>query len=214
MKKRLPDKYREILIYLIVGVLTTVVAYGVRLAVLYGGAAVFSIDLGAADGNSLPELFRQIFTAGGSRDIKNAAVLRIVAVTLGWIAGVLFAFYPNKKWVFRNNDNERQAVRKQFWSFTGSRVGTYFVELLIGVAFPLLLAAMGYSAFRFIVEFTPDLVTSIFSMVVVTVLNYILSKLIVFRKKKKAAAEAEAEAEVEKAGTATHDGNGGRDWTD
>ena len=49
-------------------------------------------------------------------------------------------------------------------------------------------------------------------MVVVTVLNYILSKLIVFRKKKKAAAEAEAE--VEKAGTATHDGNGGRDWTD
>ncbi|MCQ2428648.1 MAG: GtrA family protein, partial [Clostridia bacterium] len=183
--KKLFEKYREIIVYIIVGVMTTVVAYGVRLAVLYAGAAAFEIDMNAAAGSSLPELIKTMTSPDGNADIRNAALLRVVAVTLGWIAGVVFAFFPNKKWVFRDNETDKKAVFRQFLGFTGSRVGTYFVELLIGVAFPLLLAALGYTGFKFILEFTPDLVTSLFSMVVVTVLNYILSKLLVFSGKKK-----------------------------
>jgi len=182
--KKLFEKYRELIVYIIVGVMTTIVAYGVRLAVLYGGSAIFSIDMNAAEGSSLPELIKTVFAPGGNPDIKNAALLRVVAVTAGWVAGLLFAFYPNKRWVFRNYETEKSAVRKQFWSFTGSRVGTYFIELFIGVAFPLLLAALGYKTFKFIVDVTPDLFTSLFSMVVVTILNYVFSKLLVFKKKK------------------------------
>ena len=72
----------------------------------------------------------------------------------------------------------------QFGEFVGSRVFTYFVELGIGVMFPMLLGALGYKTFHLILDITPDLVSTGVSIVVVTVLNYILSKLLVFRKKK------------------------------
>ena len=38
--KKLWEKYRELIVYIIVGLLTTIVAYGVRFAVLYPIAAV------------------------------------------------------------------------------------------------------------------------------------------------------------------------------
>ena len=62
MKEKL-ELYREIIIYIIVGLMTTVIAYGIRLGIIYGFAPVFSIDLSAEGG--------------------KAALLRTVAVTIG-----------------------------------------------------------------------------------------------------------------------------------
>ena len=166
--KKIFAKYREIIVYIGVGLLTTLVAYGVRFAVLYAFAAIFNIDIGAKEGS----------------DLAEASTLRTVAVSLGWIAGVIFAFFTNKWWVFRDKVKEKGKVAAQFGKFVGSRIGTYFVELGIGVLVPMILLACGYKDFHFIVNITPDLIATAVSVVVVTVLNYILSKLLVFGKKK------------------------------
>lgn len=163
--KKIWEKYREIIVYVFVGLLTTAVAYGVRFAVLYPVAAALSLDL---DEN------------GDAR----VAVLRTVAISLGWVAGVIFAYFTNKKWVFRDNVSEKSAVAKQFGKFVASRLGTYFVEWGIGVLLPMLLIACGFTPFRFIIDVDADIIATLVSVVVVTVLNYILSKLLVFRGKK------------------------------
>ena len=158
------EKYREIIVYIIVGLMTTVVAYGIRLGIIYGCAPMLGIDLSAQGG--------------------DAAMLRTVAVSLGWVAGVIFAFFTNKSWVFRDKVSGRRAVLSQFGEFTLSRVFTYFVELGLGVGVPPLLTALGYKPFKIILTFDADLIATGVSVVLVTVLNYILSKLLVFRKKK------------------------------
>lgn len=163
MRKRI-EQYREIIVYIIVGLMTTVVAYGIRLGIIYGCAPMLGIDL-SADGG-------------------DAAVLRTVAVSLGWVAGVIFAFFTNKSWVFQDKVSGKRAVLIQFGEFTLSRVFTYFVELGLGVGVPPLLTALGYKPFKIILTFDADLIATGVSVVLVTVLNYILSKLLVFRKKK------------------------------
>ena len=166
--KKLFEKYREIIVYIIVGLMTTAVAYGVRLLILYPFAAILSIDLNSTE----------------AAMVAKASALRTAAQTAGWIAGVVFAFIPNKKWVFRNNESEKKTVVKQFGAFVASRIGTYFVELALAVLMPMTLIALGYKTFRFIIDVDADLFSMGISMVLVTVLNYVLSKLLVFRKKK------------------------------
>lgn len=164
--KKLWEKYRELIVYIIVGLLTTIVAYGVRFAVLYPIAAVLSLDL-SANGDYL------------------VTVLRTAAISLGWVAGVIFAYFTNKKWVFRDTVSGKGAVAKQFGKFVASRLGTFFVEWGIGVLIPMLLIACGFTPFRFIIDIDADKIATLISIVVVTVLNYILSKLLVFNKQKK-----------------------------
>ncbi len=163
--KKIWEKYREIIVYIFVGLLTTVVAYGVRFAVLYPTAAAFSLDLDA------------------NGDYR-VAVLRTVAISLGWVAGVIFAYFTNKKWVFRDTVSGKNAVARQFGKFVASRLGTFFVEWGLGVLVPMLLIACGFKPFRFIINIDADIIATLVSVVVVTVLNYLLSKLLVFRGKK------------------------------
>ncbi|MBQ4141492.1 MAG: GtrA family protein [Clostridia bacterium] len=161
--KELFKKYREIIVYIIVGLMTTVVAYGIRLGTIYGFAPIFSIDL----------------SEGGGK----AAVLRAIATSLGWVAGVIFAFFTNKSWVFQDKVSGKRAVLIQFGEFTLSRLFTYFVEVGLGVGVPALLNALGYKPFTIIITFDADLIAMGISVVLVTILNYILSKLLVFKKK-------------------------------
>ena len=165
--KKLFEKYREIIVYIIVGLLTTVVAYGVRLAILYPFAAILSLDLASEE----------------AAMVAKVSVLRTVAQSIGWVAGVVFAFIPNKKWVFRNEEGGK-TLWAQFGKFVASRVGTYFVELGLAVLLPMGLIALGYKTFTFIIAIDADMLSMLISMVLVTVLNYVLSKLLVFRKKK------------------------------
>lgn len=159
--KEIFKKYRELIVYVIVGLMTTVVSYGIRLGIIYIFAPILGIDLES-----------------------EGAVLRTVAVSVGWVAGVIFAFFTNKSWVFRDRVSGTRAVLIQFGEFTLSRVFTYFVELGLGVGVPALLISLGFKPFTFIIEIDADLIASGVSIVLVTVLNYILSKLLVFRKKK------------------------------
>lgn len=127
-------KHRELIVYIIVGLMTTAVAYGVRLAILYSVAAAMSLDL-AADGGEM---------------MARVSLLRTVATSAGWVAGVVFAFFTNKSWVFRDNVKGGAAVLAQFGKFVASRVVTYFVELGIGVLVPLALIGCGFESFELI----------------------------------------------------------------
>ena len=164
--QKIRDNYRELFLYLIVGLLTTVVSYGVRMAILYPFARVFCIDLGT----NMP--------AG------SASVLRSIAQTIGWIAGVTFAFFPNKFWVFRDTEKNSGKTLRQFFTFAASRLFTWLLELGFAVILPLLLSKLGYKPFHLIVDIDADLLTMAISIVVITVLNYVISKLLIFRKKK------------------------------
>ena len=75
--KQLYSKYREIINYLIFGVLTTIVALFVKFILL------FTI-LEASNGFQLQ-----------------------VAVVLSWISAVLFAYFTNRKYVFESNNKNK-----------------------------------------------------------------------------------------------------------
>ena len=161
--KKIFQKYREIIVYIGVGLLTTIMAYGVRFAVLYPFSAILSIDL--------------------TTNSAEAALLRTVAISVGWVAGVIFAFFTNKAWVFRDTVSGKGAVWVQFGKFTLSRVSTFFVEWGLGALIPMLMIMCGFEPFKFIVTVDADMIATAVSIVLVTVLNYILSKLLVFTKK-------------------------------
>lgn len=89
---------------------------------------------------------------------------------ISWVLAVLVAFVTNRIWVF-SEEAADGGLFKQILLFFGSRVATLFVEEVIILVFVTWLAF-------------DDMIIKIIGNLVVLVLNYILSKLIVFRKNK------------------------------
>ncbi|MBP5269477.1 MAG: hypothetical protein ILO42_00805, partial [Clostridia bacterium] len=71
-----------------------------------------------------------------------------------------------------------------FAKYISSRIFSFLLELGFAVVMPLLLGWMNYRPFRLIIEFDADKLTSVLSIVIFTLLNYLFSKVFVFRKKK------------------------------
>lgn len=148
--KELFLKYKEIIMYLVFGVLTTVVSWG--------SYAVFEISL---------ETF-----------ITDTILLSSVANVLSWIAAVLFAFITNKLWVFESRSFKGTLLLKELGAFVASRLITGAIEWF-GVPL-LMLAGLNQSILGI-----EGMLAKVLISVIVVILNYILSKLLVFRKKKK-----------------------------
>lgn len=89
---------------------------------------------------------------------------------VAWVISVVFAFLTNKPFVFHSNDWHFKTVVSEFVKFVGCRLGSGLVETAIILLFVDLWMFDGN---------TVKLVTS----VLVVILNYIGSKLLVFRKK-------------------------------
>ncbi len=142
-------KYKEIIMYLIFGVLTTLVSWG--------SYALFEIIFGTI--------------------IANSIVLSSVANVLSWICAVLFAFITNKLWVFESKSFKSDVIFKEMATFVGSRLATGVLEW-VGV--PLLML-IGLNQSIFGIE---GMVAKVVVSVVVVILNYVLSKLFVFKNKK------------------------------
>ena len=100
-----------------------------------------------------------------------------VCSAIAWVAGVLFAFVTNKLWVFRSKSREPKVVVREFVSFVGARGVTGLLEVF-GVPF---LVWIGLNQTIFGVE---GAIAKVIVSVAVVILNYVFSKLIVFRKKK------------------------------
>lgn len=157
------EKYREIIIYLIVGVLTTIVSWG----------ACF-----------VAKLFLD-----PTQELQN-----FIINTIGWVAGVVFAYPLNRKWVFKSNNDK---IMKEFMGFASSRLSTWILDILIMWFFvnicPLNNLIIKICNWLNISLATADIdsvnywvVKICISAVLVTILNYVFSKLLIFKKPKKA----------------------------
>ena len=96
--------------------------------------------------------------------------------SLAWVAAVTFAFVTNKMWVFRSRSWKRSLVLGEAGTFLGSRVATGIFEI---ASVPILFY-IGLNAPLFGIQgFFAKAIVS----VAVIVLNYVLSKKFVFRKR-------------------------------
>ena len=95
----------------------------------------------------------------------SAAVSNVVA----WVGAVVFAYLTNKPFVFKSHDWSAKTVIPELTKFVGCRVGSGLLETGIIFVFVDLLTFDGN---------VMKLITSI----LVVILNYVASKLLVFRK--------------------------------
>ena len=96
----------------------------------------------------------------------NASVSNMIA----WVVAVAFAYLTNKPFVFHSNDWSAKVVIPELTKFVATRIGSGGLETAI-LFLSVDLAGMNGNVWK--------LVTS----VLVVILNYIGSKLLVFRKK-------------------------------
>lgn len=156
-------KYKEIILYIIFGVLTTLVNW-----VVYW--VLEPLLSGALNGEQV------IWTIFG-KDITMSLFAIFLANFIAWVAGVVFAFVTNKIWVFESKSWKPAVALKEFWLFVLARLITGVLEWF-GVP---LLVAMGLNQPLFGSE---GFIAKIVVSVIVVILNYVFSKLIIFRKNK------------------------------
>ena len=94
----------------------------------------------------------------------------LIANVISWIFAVTFAFVTNRVWVFHAATDSVADFVKQMFAFYGGRVLTLVIEELMILLFIKLLQ-------------WPSMSVKVAAQVVVIVLNYVISKLFVFRKK-------------------------------
>ncbi len=142
-------KYREIIVYLIVGVLTTLVSWAAY--------AVCTLVM----------------------NVDNPVQMQ-AAVIIRWVAGVVFAYFTNRAFVFRSKNPN---MLREALSFASSRLVTLVLDMLIMWLLPSIFGV-------------DDWVATFVSAVLVTITNYIFSKFLVFRRKAGSGRETEETHEV------------------
>lgn len=141
MLGNLMKKYKEVLMYLIFGVLTTLVNW-----VCYALLTKSGIEM----------------------NISNC---------IAWLVAVLFAFITNKLFVFESKNLEIKFVCQELVKFVSARLATGVIEIL---GLPALYY-LGVKQSLFGVE---GFLAKVLVSVVVVILNYVFSKLFIFRTKK------------------------------
>lgn len=134
--------------------------------------------------NKFKEIVKYVFW-GGITTIVNWVVyalltmcfqiMPVISNIVAWIISVIVAYFSNKIYVFKNN-NEKSGI--QFFAFLSSRLFTGIIET---AGLPILIKALSLDPFLGIKSFGEKLIISI----LVVIINYILSKYIIFREKKR-----------------------------
>ncbi len=104
-------------------------------------------------------------------DAKNGFQVQ-VAVIVSWIGAIIFAYITNRIFVFKSKSKN---YLKEISSFVLGRVATLLMEMFIMWFFVTLLKL---NSDNWVLVFT------LVCQVLVTIFNYILSKLFVFKKEK------------------------------
>lgn len=149
------------MLYVVFGVLTTIISF----ASYYAARWIFP------DADSVPEWLRWIFGLTSAFGTDSSTALPVV---ISWILSVTFAFVTNRTIVFRSSEKRAAGVLREAVSFYLARLATLFVDLVI-MFLTVDLTGIDNGLY--------ELGCKIFSNVVILILNYILSKLVVFRKK-------------------------------
>ncbi len=93
----------------------------------------------------------------------------VPSTIIAWIVAVAFAFITNKIWVFESKAFDVKTLLYEIWTFIAARLATGVLDVAI-MYFAVDVFAMNSTIWKLI------------SNVIVIILNYILSKLIIFRK--------------------------------
>jgi|LSQX01.1.fsa_nt_gb putative flippase GtrA len=144
--KKLAEKYREQLVYLFIGGITTVISFAV-----YEVLVFFGLDV-------------------------------VISNVISWIFAVIWAYFGNKIFVFRDKEKLPERVAFQIFKFISSRLFSLGVETA--------LIWLGYEKIG-ISKFLVKLPVAIF----VVILNYITGKLVVFAHPKQSSASHTAPEE-------------------
>ena len=96
----------------------------------------------------------------------SASVSNMVA----WVVAVAFAYLTNKPFVFKSNDWSAATVVPELTKFVGCRIGSGVAETIVLF---LTVDLLGWNGN----------IWKLVTQVMVTVMNYVASKLLVFRKK-------------------------------
>ena len=151
----------EVLSYLFFGVMTTVVNLGVFYVSdkLLGNGALADFSVGS-------QVFKVTFEE--------------VSTLISWIAAVLFAYFTNKLWVFESKSWELKVVVKELVSFFGARIVSFAVFESLGF---MVVRNLLININVFDNENAPKWIAKILISVLVVVFNYVMSKLLIFRRK-------------------------------
>ena len=106
---------------------------------------------------------------GGLTFLVSIISYAFLNIQIGWILAVSFAYVTNRVWVFDSNAETTADFIKEITSFIGGRVATLVIEELILFIF---ITNLGMNS----------MLVKIVAQVIVIVLNYVISKLIVFKK--------------------------------
>lgn len=135
MINKLYNKHKEIIWYLVFGILTTIV--------------------------SLITYFLLTYTV---IDVNNPFMLQIANI-ISWVTSVTFAYFTNKKYVFMQKE---KSIRETL-TFYLSRLSTLLLDMLLMF---ILVTKLNMN----------DKICKLIIQIIIIILNYILSKLLVFKK--------------------------------
>ena len=95
----------------------------------------------------------------------------VPATVIAWIAAVLGAYLTNRKWVFHSEASGSREILQEILRFFAARLATGIFDW---VFMYVTVDRLGWN----------DVAMKVIANVVVIITNYVLSKLVVFRKKK------------------------------
>ncbi len=165
--KEFMKKHREMILYLIFGVLTTFVGWAVYFSVLFIWRSAFALPV--------EDTTSSLYFAGYT-----------TAQILHWIAAVLFAFFTNRAWVFTDADKNVN-IWAQLGKFSLGRVATFVIDFLVtwlvALGLATLLPTLSSVAFIGREWNFAEIGAKVLAAVIVIIVNYIFSKIFVFKKK-------------------------------
>ncbi|GAA3663815.1 GtrA family protein [Asaccharospora irregularis] len=126
-------KYKEILLYLFFGVLTTIVS----LSTYYFFSEILEIHY-------------------------------LISNVFSWIFAVLFAYITNRLWVFKSKNNDIKSILKEMFAFINCRLLSGAIDMVVMFLLVDILIVNSMYA-------------KLITQIIVVILNYIFSKLIVFK---------------------------------
>ena len=162
--KRVFQSRRELIAYIAFGAITIAVGLPIYLAVFEVAEHLLHIPL-------------------DDKTTSTYTAVYIAAQVIKWIVTVLVTFYTNRKWVFHS----RGPLKKQFLLFSSSRLVTFFLDL-IATYFVIQVISLWMPPESIPsllgIPLTAELWAKILVAVLVIILNYFISKLLIFRKQR------------------------------
>lgn len=106
----------------------------------------------------------------------------LLSNALAWIAAMVFAYVTNKQWVFESRSWSPAVLWREIPSFVGARGMSFAIE---EVGLLVLVQWLGFGAFSASVlgiTVSGAMIAKLLLTVIVVILNYVFSKMIIFKK--------------------------------